>query len=264
MTDENDHDHEQESADRIEPWRCPIGIPPKNYDLCSVGTCWWCLSDHMKTHSNAEPQRMRLVLERCRTVLANMALENDGSFLMPRWPIHHEPLRNDAKNLLPLIDGALVQSDAEVVRAFAKAMLHGDDEHKAWLLEAAEAFIAGNPLPPPRGKGIGLDAVDVGLKLTAKAAAEGYPTARELHDKLTNAKTFHDYVKGQSDPLPRKHQDPSKWPTRETVERAHALAQSAEPPPKHPIGFDDKPMTDWYYDDDGVCRPSRTANRSGK
>jgi hypothetical protein len=28
------------------------------------------------------------------------------------------------------------------------------------------------------------------------------------------------------DPLPREHQDPSKWPTRETVERAHALAQS--------------------------------------
>jgi hypothetical protein len=39
------------------------------------------------------------------------------------------------------------------VRAFAKAVLHGDDEHKAWLLEAAEAFIAGEPLPAPRGKG---------------------------------------------------------------------------------------------------------------
>jgi hypothetical protein len=30
----------------------------------------------------------------------------------------------------------------------------------------------------------------------------------------------------QSDPLPREHQDPSKWPTRETVERAHALART--------------------------------------
>jgi hypothetical protein len=48
---------------------------------------------------------------------------------------------------------ALAQSDAEPVQAFAKAVLHGDDEHKAWLLEAAGAFIAGNPLPAPRGKG---------------------------------------------------------------------------------------------------------------
>jgi hypothetical protein len=31
------------------------------------------------------------------------------------------------------------------------------------------------------------------------------------------------------DPLPREHQDPSKWPTRETVERAHAAQSDAEP-----------------------------------
>lgn len=41
----------------------------------------------------------------------------------------------------------------EAVREFATAILHGDDEHRAWLLEAAEAFIAGHPLPAPRGKG---------------------------------------------------------------------------------------------------------------
>ncbi len=46
------------------------------------------------------------VLERCRTVLGNMALENPGSWFL-RWPIHHEPLRSDARNLLPLIDAAL-------------------------------------------------------------------------------------------------------------------------------------------------------------
>src|SRR5690242_9315440 len=44
-------------------------------------------------------------------------------------------------------------SDDERIRAFAKAILHGDDEHREWLTEAAEAFIAGTPLPPPRGKG---------------------------------------------------------------------------------------------------------------
>lgn len=39
------------------------------------------------------------------------------------------------------------------VREFANAILHGDDEHRAWLLEAAEAFIAGTSLPEPRDKG---------------------------------------------------------------------------------------------------------------
>jgi hypothetical protein len=57
MTNENDHDHVQDAdvADRIEPWRCPIGIPSKSHNLCSVGTCWWCLSDRVKAQSNAEP-----------------------------------------------------------------------------------------------------------------------------------------------------------------------------------------------------------------
>lgn len=48
------------------------------------------------------------VLERCRTVLGNMAKENEGAIFF-RWPIHHEPLRGDARNLLPLIDEALAE-----------------------------------------------------------------------------------------------------------------------------------------------------------
>lgn len=63
--------------------------------------------------SDAEP-KLRHVLERCRTVLANMAEEDEGGGLFtPHWPIHHEPLRADAKNLLPIIDAALAQSDDE-------------------------------------------------------------------------------------------------------------------------------------------------------
>ncbi|RWK39291.1 hypothetical protein [Mesorhizobium sp.] len=46
-------------------------------------------------------------------------------------------------------------SGAERIAEFAKAILHGDDEHRAWLTEAAVAFNAGEPLPPPRGKGTG-------------------------------------------------------------------------------------------------------------
>lgn len=49
---------------------------------------------------------VRTALERCRTVLGNMALENEGA-IFKRWPINHEPLRNDARNLLPVVDAAL-------------------------------------------------------------------------------------------------------------------------------------------------------------
>jgi len=50
------------------------------------------------------------VLERCRTVLGNMAMENEGA-VFNRWPINHEPLRNDARNLLPVIDAVLCYDD---------------------------------------------------------------------------------------------------------------------------------------------------------
>jgi hypothetical protein len=35
---------------------------------------------------------------------------------------------------------------------FVNLILHGDDEHKAWLREAGEAFILGKSMPPPRQK----------------------------------------------------------------------------------------------------------------
>jgi len=44
----------------------------------------------------------------------------------------------------------------------------------------------------------------------------------------------------------------------------NSTTSDAEPLAKHPLGPDNKPMVDWYYDDDGVCRPSRAADRSGK
>jgi hypothetical protein len=58
--------------------------------------------------------RLLDLLERCETVLGNMAKENVGwrRFLW-RWQISDEPLRNDAKNLLPLIEAALTCPDGE-------------------------------------------------------------------------------------------------------------------------------------------------------
>ena len=53
-----------------------------------------------------ELKETRAVLRRCRTVLGNMAQENEGA-IFNRWPINHEPLRADARGLLPVIDAIL-------------------------------------------------------------------------------------------------------------------------------------------------------------
>lgn len=54
-------------------------------------------------------EELELMLARCRTILNNMAWENQAwpSRLFNRWPINHEPLRSDAKNILPEIDRLL-------------------------------------------------------------------------------------------------------------------------------------------------------------
>lgn len=91
------------------------------------------------------------VLQRCQMLASNMAMENEGA-IFNRWPIHHEPLRSDAKHLLPLINAALdtvpepeyIQSDAEL-----------RPDASAGLIEAAEFcrthvacydFADGNPV----------------------------------------------------------------------------------------------------------------------
>lgn len=48
------------------------------------------------------------VLARANTILGNMAEENEGA-VFNRWPIHHEPLRADAKALLPVMTAALAR-----------------------------------------------------------------------------------------------------------------------------------------------------------
>lgn len=58
----------------------------------------------------AENAHLRVALLRARTVLGNMAMERpDATFF--RWIVPHEPLRADAKELLPVIDTALGQED---------------------------------------------------------------------------------------------------------------------------------------------------------
>lgn len=50
----------------------------------------------------AENARLRALLARCNVILSNMALESEGAIF-----ISHEPLRADAKNILPEINRAL-------------------------------------------------------------------------------------------------------------------------------------------------------------
>lgn len=57
---------------------------------------------------------LMLALKRCRTVLANMAEEREGFWnevFGRRWVISHEPLRADAKNVLPLVDAVIEAVD---------------------------------------------------------------------------------------------------------------------------------------------------------
>ncbi|SFJ68372.1 hypothetical protein [Methylobacterium brachiatum] len=56
-----------------------------------------------------ECERLRASLEWARSILGNMALEHTTGWrgIFARWPIHHEPLRNDARAVLPIIDAAL-------------------------------------------------------------------------------------------------------------------------------------------------------------
>ncbi len=70
------------------------------------------LEDVEEERAAYNPTELRMIglLERCRTVLGNMAQEREGfwnSLFGRRWPINHEPLRHDARNLLPLIDAEI-------------------------------------------------------------------------------------------------------------------------------------------------------------
>lgn len=55
-----------------------------------------------------EVTRLKQLLERCYVVLGNLAMERENPAVwQSRWPISHEPLRADAKALLPLLDAAV-------------------------------------------------------------------------------------------------------------------------------------------------------------
>lgn len=55
----------------------------------------------------AEKVQLRAAVSRAKTVLENMAEKSHEPWPWSRWAIHHEPLRVDAENLLPILNAAL-------------------------------------------------------------------------------------------------------------------------------------------------------------
>ena len=57
----------------------------------------------------SDARELRAMLERCHRILRNMAREHTTGWrsVFARWPISHEPLRADARNLLPEIERVL-------------------------------------------------------------------------------------------------------------------------------------------------------------
>jgi hypothetical protein len=101
------------------------------------------------------------------------------------FDVDRRPPGNPGRALLDALDLALAalakREQANKITSFAKAILHGDDEHQRWLTEAAAAFNEGEPLPPPRGGGV--------KKLEADWHQIGpMPTDPELEEKLARIK----------------------------------------------------------------------------
>lgn len=75
---------------------------------------------------------------------------------------------------------ALSEAQKQAVRHFAELILHGDDEHKGWLTEAAECYANNQPMPPARGKGasavLSLSPTGTGEDEIAKLRREYRPT----------------------------------------------------------------------------------------
>lgn len=62
--------------------------------------------------------------------------------------------RTNACELRADVAQALTAARNEAVVTFCESILHGDDDHREWLRDAARLFGEGKPPPPPVGQGI--------------------------------------------------------------------------------------------------------------
>lgn len=88
-------------------------------------------------------------------------------------PEHLKPMKEQVEAADTI--ARLEREKSEAVLSFAKAVLHGDEVHKAWLLEAAQAWTDGKPLPPPRSEPAEkAEAFKAGMERAAEIALSQY------------------------------------------------------------------------------------------
>ena len=76
---------------------------------------------------------------------------------------------------------------------FLPAILHGDDEHRAWLTEAVAAFLVGKPITKPRGSGSADEIAALKRKLdVARGALEGLVDIQDVME--TEGACDYDYI----------------------------------------------------------------------
>lgn len=124
--------------------------------------------------------------EELQPYLDGKAIQNDGR-------VHLDISFNELKKLRAALrtwNEAPAQCDAKsaAVLNFARAILHGDDVHRQWLLEAAQAFVTGEPLPPPRAA-LSLPATEGGQLNSGAPQPRGEPVHTNATQPIGSSNT---------------------------------------------------------------------------
>lgn len=70
------------------------------------------------------------------------------------------------------------------LEAFTEAILHGDEQHRAWLKQACAAFITGAPMPKPTGTAVDARPQCIACGVCAIAGCQK-PATESDHDHAT-------------------------------------------------------------------------------
>lgn len=94
------------------------------------------------------------------------------------------------------------------VLEFANAILHGDVEHRAWLTEAAQAFVAGQPLPPVRSATTPPTTGSLPIQTDSVSAPQGGDDATVETDAMRQIPRLFEYLDYSRSDAPRNSINP--------------------------------------------------------
>lgn len=143
---------------------------------------WW----QMRSNSYSEPVGTKVDM---REVAIYQCIETGQYWVRPREEFEDGRFETILSALQPAAEREREGVEGEVMR-FAKAVLHGDDEHRAWLMAAAVAFVAGEDPPPPTGKGKSEASLEAALS-TALAAREKAEAERDAVREVVETEKAH-------------------------------------------------------------------------